>query len=78
MDCSNKTLEVPFTSHVAPDLFYRASHIHNSHGEFTGITKIERRLRDEPLVIKYAFYGACYDTLEEAMIEYRRIGRKGR
>ncbi len=78
MDCSNRTKEVPSFVHESDDLFYRTSRVHDAWGMFTGIQKIERRLRNEPLVIKYAFYGACYNTLEEAMAQYRKIGCKTR
>lgn len=60
------------------DFFFKASRIHQN-GQFTGITKIERRFGpiEIPAAIRYAFHGGVYMTLEDAMKEYKRIGRQG-
>lgn len=78
MERLNSIKEVPFIKHAKDDLYYKASRIHDEHGQFTGITKIERRPGPpgSPHVIRYAFHGAAYETLDEAWAIYKKIGRK--
>ncbi len=65
-----------FTEHVAPDLLYRAWRVHNPFGEFTGITKIERR--PGPVGTKheihYVFQNKAYKKRLDALLAYREAG----
>lgn len=39
-----------------------------------GVRKIERKLREEPLVVKYTHYGQVFDRLDEAYQSYKQHG----